>query len=200
MRAALLTSLLLGAVSAIPGVYMNATTSVDDQPSANTSMSIDNQPMRPPPGTFKLRGMRNRPEDAFVGQPPTSGGASNPQESGSGCLAGSTTALVSEDGATLTVLFDNFQTQLGKGTQKEDHRKFCKIELDVDVPLGYTFAVNNIRWQGYMHLDKGVTANFHSKYYYSDVKRAVSEFTNTNGPILERSKKADRCDIGQHDS
>ncbi len=77
--------------------------------------------------------------------------------SGSGCDAATASAVTTADGKTLSVLFDNYIAEIGQGSanpQLTSLKKDCHVLIDVDVPFGYQYALNQTEYRGFAALPK----------------------------------------------
>lgn len=72
--------------------------------------------------------------------------------SGSGCNGAASSAGVTPDGQTLTVLFDNYVVDIGNGSsnpQANTLQKDCRVLIDVDVAAGVQYALNQTDYCGF---------------------------------------------------
>ena len=77
--------------------------------------------------------------------------------SGSGCDAAAASAVTTADGKTLSVLFDNYIAEIGQGSenpQLTSLKKDCRVLIDVDVPFGYQYALNQTEYRGFAAMPK----------------------------------------------
>lgn len=74
---------------------------------------------------------------------------------GSGCEAGSANAVITSDLNYLSVLYDRFSVELGKGTvnpgDSNDEKK-CSIVVNINVPHGWTFDFDQVDYRGYVEV------------------------------------------------
>lgn len=76
---------------------------------------------------------------------------------GRACGVDSAATAISSDGQAVTVIFDQFQAEL---TESQDYaRTFCRVNLDVRVPPGWSFTVLGVDYRGYVSLDPATEAN-----------------------------------------
>jgi len=74
---------------------------------------------------------------------------------GNGCNNSSASASITEDGQTLSVLFDNYQADIGIGSsnpQALQVKRDCHVLIDVDVPPGYQYAIVRTEYRGFAAL------------------------------------------------
>lgn len=86
---------------------------------------------------------------------PPSAIVSNLQIDGSGCDANNATAIMTQDLNYLSVLYDRFSAQIGRGTENPNAKaieKQCTILVDINVPQGWTFDIDSIEYKGYVEI------------------------------------------------
>ena len=75
--------------------------------------------------------------------------------SGSGCLNSSANATITSDGQFLSLLFDNYAAEIGNGSQNPNLtqiKKDCRVLIDVDVPFGMQYAIEQTEYRGFAAL------------------------------------------------
>ncbi len=75
--------------------------------------------------------------------------------SGSGCGPASATASITPDGQILSVLFDNYSAEIGIGSTNPSStvsQKDCHILIDMDVPAGMQYALQQTDYRGFAAL------------------------------------------------
>ncbi|KAH9883987.1 hypothetical protein F4778DRAFT_577766 [Xylariomycetidae sp. FL2044] len=107
--------------------------------------------------------------------------------SGNGCPQGTVTTDISPDRTVITFGFDAFQVYTGPGTNIADRTKNCQLHLNLKYPGGFQFAVLESTYHGYAQLEKGVTGNFYSTYYFSQDAAATTttQTSITGGDLWE---------------
>ena len=71
---------------------------------------------------------------------------------GSGCNSSTANANVTPDGTFMSVLFDNFKAEIGNGSenpQLTQLKKQCTLLIDMDVPMGYQYAIETTEFRGF---------------------------------------------------
>lgn len=71
---------------------------------------------------------------------------------GSGCNSSTANANITPDGTYLSILFDNFKAEIGNGSenpQLTQLKKQCTILIDMDVPPGYQYAMEQTEFRGF---------------------------------------------------
>lgn len=79
----------------------------------------------------------------------------------------------------LTIGFDEFQTYIGPGTSFMDRTKNCQLHIQLEYPDGFSFAVMDSVYHGFALLEKGVTSDFISTYYFSANAEVVGDTRTT---------------------
>jgi len=73
--------------------------------------------------------------------------------SGSGCGPATASAVTTTDGKTLSVIFDNYSVEIGQGSanpQAQTLQKNCRVMVDVDVPAGFQYALEQTDYRGFV--------------------------------------------------
>jgi hypothetical protein len=74
---------------------------------------------------------------------------------GSGCGPATATAVTTADGKTMSVIFDNYAVEIGNGSSNPQARslqKDCRVMIDVDVPAGFQYALEQTDYRGFVAL------------------------------------------------
>lgn len=74
---------------------------------------------------------------------------------GSGCGPASASAVTTADGKTLSLIFDNYSVEIGNGSSNPQSRslqKDCRVMIDVDVPAGFQYALEQTDYRGFVAL------------------------------------------------
>ncbi|RKN43894.1 DUF4360 domain-containing protein [Streptomyces hoynatensis] len=99
---------------------------------------------------------------------------------GSGCPEGTTAVDVSEDNTAFTVTYSDYLAQVGVGATPTDFRKNCQLNLAVQVPQGFTYAIASVDYRGYAYLADGASAIQKASYYFQgspDTAQYSHQFT-----------------------
>jgi hypothetical protein len=102
---------------------------------------------------------------------------------GSGCPAGSVAENLSPDRQAFTLLFDNYIAEVGPGVSAREKRKNCQINVSLDFPQGWTFAIADVDYRGYASLDRGVTGVQQASYYFQGEGKTGTLQTIMRGPL-----------------
>ncbi|MCE3011175.1 MAG: DUF4360 domain-containing protein [Proteobacteria bacterium] len=100
----------------------------------------------------------------------------NPAYGGSGCPAGTAAVTVSPDEQAISVLFDQYTVEAGRTTGRRLDRKNCNLTIPVQVPQGYSVAVFQVDYRGYLAVPRGGAARFDAEYFWA----------GSQGPRLSR--------------
>jgi len=85
---------------------------------------------------------------------------------GTGCPRGTTAVAMSPDNTAFTVTYSAFIAQVGGPVRPTDFRKNCQLDLNVHVPNGLTFAVIQVDYRGFGHLERGARGLEQANYYF----------------------------------
>ena len=86
---------------------------------------------------------------------PPSAAITNIQLDGSGCDASNANAIFTDNAQFLSVLYDRFSAEIGKGTSEPNSKateKRCTVLVDINVPQGWTFDIDSIEFKGYVEI------------------------------------------------
>ena len=125
---------------------------------------------------FAASASAGNPNDIYLGEP---------GYAGSGCPAGSASAVLSPDKKTLSVLFDEYVAEAGGSTGKTIDRKSCNLAIPVHVPQGLSISLLKVDYRGYTYLPKRSMARFNVNYF----------FAGARGPRLGKTFNARRSTI-----
>jgi hypothetical protein len=101
---------------------------------------------------------------------------------GSGCPAGSVATNVSPDRQAVTFLWDSFAATIGDGAPFSDKRKNCQVNVDLDFPSGWSYSLATIDARGYVSLERGVTAEALTTFYFQGSATTGRFQTTFRGP------------------
>lgn len=97
-------------------------------------------------------------DDIYLGQP---------GYGGSGCPQGTANATLSPDAKTLSILFDQYTVDAGRGTGRALTRKTCNISIPVHVPQGLSVALIGVDYRGFNNLPPGASSQFDVDYFFA---------------------------------
>ncbi|MCO4794627.1 MAG: DUF4360 domain-containing protein [Bacteriovoracaceae bacterium] len=90
-----------------------------------------------------------------------------PGYGGSGCPQGSASTILSPDGKSLSILFDEFLVEAGGSTRKRVARKTCNIAIPVHVPQGFSVSIVDIDYRGFNSIPRGGMSMFSAEYFFA---------------------------------
>ncbi|WP_067450051.1 DUF4360 domain-containing protein [Actinomadura macra] len=82
------------------------------------------------------------------------------------CMGKGAAAGLSDDHTSFTVYFGDFSVSTGGDAPPNDWRKNCGIRLRIEIPAGYTYAVEEVDHQGSAGLQAGVSASKKTHFYF----------------------------------
>jgi hypothetical protein len=85
---------------------------------------------------------------------------------GTGCPAGTTALDVARDNTAFTLTYSDYVAETGPGIKKSESRKNCQINVRVNVPQGFTYAIAQADYRGYLSLEDKATAVQGASYYF----------------------------------
>ncbi|MDY7090269.1 MAG: DUF4360 domain-containing protein [Actinomycetota bacterium] len=98
---------------------------------------------------------------------------------GSGCPPGTAAVAVSPDNTAFTTIYSEYVAEAGPGIPSTQGRKNCQLNVLVNVPQGFTFAIAKVDYRGYGLLQQGAVASQRANYYF----QGMSQSTYVNHPI-----------------
>ena len=94
-----------------------------------------------------------------------------PQYGGNGCPSGTASISLTEDGKTMSVLFDQFKAEAGNTTGRRVDRSSCNLRIPVQVPQGYSMALIGIDYRGFNAVPVGgAYTEFNAEYFYAGAR------------------------------
>jgi hypothetical protein len=90
-----------------------------------------------------------------------------PAYGGTGCPAGTASAVLSPDQKTLSVLFDQYQAEAGGVSGRTLDRKSCNLAIPVHVPQGFSISIFQIDYRGFAAVPYGGLARFNVEYFFA---------------------------------
>lgn len=99
-----------------------------------------------------------------------------------GCPAGSYTIVVAPDGATLSVLFDQFTLQTTASTTNAVQRKVCRFAAPLSLPARQSIGVYKVDYRGFSRLAARQDAELDVQYFLGPHK-------NQQGRVFKRKVK-----------
>ena len=116
---------------------------------------------------------------------------------GSGCPAGSARVYTAADGTSFTVAYSDFVAVDGGSSNNTDFRKNCQINLLVNIPQGFTYAIAEAEYKGHAKLYSGASAEQNAYYYFTGQTPTAETNYVINGPFNGRWRNADQAEIAE---
>jgi hypothetical protein len=110
---------------------------------------------------------------------------------GSGCPKNTVGGQLSDDRTTLTLLYDKFVAQAGKGILPSEYRKNCQLNVKIHFPQGWQFSIFKADYRGYANIPKGATGTCKATYYFSGSTQQITSTKVIPGPIDDNYLKSD---------
>lgn len=85
---------------------------------------------------------------------------------GSGCPKDTVTVVSYPDNTGIVLSYSNFYVQRGGTSTTSQGYQNCNLDIRMDVPSGFTFAVSRAVYQGYAYVLPGATARLIAKYNF----------------------------------
>lgn len=118
-----------------------------------------------------------------------------PDYGGTGCPAGTASAVLSPDQNEISIMFDQFVAEAGGDTRRTVDRKACDLGIPIHVPQGYSLAVIQTDFRGYNLVSRGGMNRLNTEYFwanqrgpvYSNVFRGPQndDYFTSNGVMVE---------------
>jgi hypothetical protein len=90
----------------------------------------------------------------------------HPAYGGTGCRAGTADVSLSPDQKELSILFDDYVVEAG-GDGRRIARKSCNIAIPVTVPQGFSIALFQVDYRGYVYVPSRGQARFSVEYVFA---------------------------------
>ena len=117
------------------------------------------------------------------GDSPKVGGIGSIMFAGTGCPAQSVYADLSSDAKVLTLRLPYWFVQYGPSVPMSENRKTCNLNVDLDYPAGWSFAVADFEYSGYAVLDAGIVGQFSLKTKFSGSGNSPANMKTFAGTI-----------------
>jgi hypothetical protein len=112
---------------------------------------------------------------------------------GSGCPAGTATVATASDNTAFTVTYSAYLAQVGGGADPTDFRKNCQLNLRVQVPQGFTFAIAQADYRGFASLADGANGLEQAGYYFQGSSETAYVGHAFHGPFSGDWQTTDRA-------
>lgn len=114
---------------------------------------------------------------------------------GSGCRKGTAAVAMSPDNTAFTVTYSEYLAQVGVGAKPTDFRKNCQLNLNLNVPQGFTYAISQSDYRGYALLEEGANAKQGASYYFQGMSSTLSVSHPIDGPYDGNWQTTDKVGI-----
>ena len=125
----------------------------------------------PPPGAVSVGGV------AVDGGNTGSGGGGQGSDGGEGfdggrripgtaCRQNSVGSALARDNSFMTLIFDDLKAQIGPNVPAAKQRGYCTVDVKLNTPAGWSFAVDTCDYRGYCNLSKGVNGTVSAAYNF----------------------------------
>jgi hypothetical protein len=104
-----------------------------------------------------------------------------PAYGGTGCPQGTATAIVGNNGQTLSILYDAYQAEAGGNTGRTFDRKACNLAIPLNVPAGFSVSILAVDYRGFNGLPAGANSVFRVEYFFAGGRGPIFQQTFT-GP------------------
>lgn len=101
---------------------------------------------------------------------------------GSGCSAGTAAVAANADNTAFTVTYSDYLAAAGAGASPIDFRKNCQISLVLNVPAGFTYAIQSVDYRGYAYLADGASGLEQASYYHMGSSETTTSSQSFDGP------------------
>jgi hypothetical protein len=86
---------------------------------------------------------------------------------GSGCPRGTTAAAAFADKTGFTITYSAYTAQAGRHLNPVESRRNCQLAVRMRVPQGFTYAISQVTYRGYLQLERGAVALQKASYYFA---------------------------------
>jgi hypothetical protein len=114
---------------------------------------------------------------------------------GSGCPAGTAAVAVSPDNQAFTVTYSQYITLVGVGAGPLDSRKNCQINVIVNVPQGFTYALAKADHRGYADLAPGAKGQLSTYVYFQGMSQTLKATHNFSGEYNDSWQRTDEVEV-----
>ncbi|WP_460542768.1 DUF4360 domain-containing protein [Glycomyces halotolerans] len=114
---------------------------------------------------------------------------------GSGCPRGTAAVAVNSDNTAFTVTYSRFLAEAGGNADTVDFRKNCQLNLVVNIPSGFTYAIAKADYRGFAHLERGASGMQKASYYFSGSSATTSSTHKLDGPYSDNWQFTDRSSV-----
>ena len=114
---------------------------------------------------------------------------------GSGCRHRSAAVAISPDNTAFTVTYSDYLAQVGVGAKPVDKSRDCELDLQIDVPQGFTYAIASADYRGFADLATGASSTEQANYYFQGNPHTTPSSHTFNGPYEGNWEGADSVPV-----
>ena len=130
----------------------------------------------PPPGAVSVGGV------TVDGNTPLGGGTGGGEGfdggrriPGTACRKNSVGSALARDNSFMTLIFDDLKAQIGPNVAAAKQRGYCTVDVKLNTPTGWSFAVDTCDYRGYCNLSKGVDGTVSAAYNFVSQSGSVRQ-------------------------
>ena len=113
---------------------------------------------------------------------------------GDGCRPRTAVVALSPDNTAFTVIYSAYTALVGVGATKKDSEKDCQIKVKLDIPKGYTYAVDQVDHRGFAHLERGATGLESASFRFQGSADTPPVNHHFSGPFEDTWQTTDKPD------
>lgn len=102
---------------------------------------------------------------------------------GTGCPQGTVSKTISEDRTVFTLIFDAYVASYGPSVPVTENRKSCQLNVNLKVPMGWSYSVGTVDYRGYAQLPSGSKANLTAPVSLISQGKATVFSKSITGPV-----------------
>jgi hypothetical protein len=102
---------------------------------------------------------------------------------------------ISDDRLAATFIFDSYVAYTGPGVAIPESRKAFQMNINLNIPQGWSYSIVDITYRGYMQLAAGQTAVQSAVYYFSGNSGQARVSTPNRGPVAKDYTISDRLGL-----
>jgi hypothetical protein len=102
---------------------------------------------------------------------------------GSGCKPGTAHVTMSPDNTSFEVIYDDFTARAGGGASPIDFRKNCQLNVRIGAPVGYSYVIADVTYNGWAGLADGSAGLVRISYYIQGQSPTAASERRFAGPF-----------------
>ncbi len=108
---------------------------------------------------------------------------------GNGCLDGTARTVLSPDSKTMSVLFDEYISEIDTSLRILDHKN-CQLTIEMNIPTGWSYSLASADYRGFAELDSNTMGVQEIVYLFADLGVPVFEGGLPNRSAVARKRSA----------